>query len=193
MRQPSRVANRYAAALFQTAQKLGAADAVESDLKELGEFFQQYPQVLESLAVPRVPDERKKAALRDLVGSRMNPVTQRFLDLMVDHSREDALPDAAIAYAHLADASRNIVRAEVRSAIALDESQTSRLKAKLDAQTGKDVRLAVTIDPSLLGGLVVRVGDTILDGSVRGYLGLFETQLRNAPLAAIKLEEIRVA
>lgn len=191
--QPSRVARRYAAALFQTARKADEADAVEQDLKTLATFLHEYPQVLRSISVPRVPEERKKAVLQSLVGNSLGPLTRRFLDLMVDHGREAALPETAAAYALLVDESRNIVAANVVSASDLDESQQGRLKAKLDALTGKDTRLEVSTDPSLVGGLVVRIGDTILDGSVRGYLEQFGQKLRNAPLAAIRLEDIPAA
>lgn len=191
--QPSRVARRYAAALFQTARKTGQAEAVEQDLRTLAEFLEAYPQVLKSISVPRVPEDRKKAVLQSLIGSRLGTLTQRFLDLMVDHGRAVALPETAAAYAQLVDESRNIVAAQVVSATELDEGQQSRLKAKLDALTGKDARLEVTTDPSLVGGLVVRIGDTILDGSVRGYLEQFGRKLRNAPLAAIRLEDIPAA
>jgi F-type H+-transporting ATPase subunit delta len=191
--QPSRVARRYAAALFQTAGKANAADAVEQDLTALSDFLEQYPQVLKSIGTPRVPEERKKAVLQSLIGGQLSPLTQRFLDLMVDHGREAALPETAAAYRQLVDESRNIVAANVVSATDLDEGQTSRLKAKLDTLTGKDTRLEVSTDPSLVGGLVVRIGDTILDGSVRGYLEQFGQKLRNAPLAAIRLEDIPAA
>jgi F-type H+-transporting ATPase subunit delta len=188
--QPSRVARRYAAALFQTARKINEADAVEQDLRDLAAFLGEYPQVLKSLTVPRVPDERKKAVLQSLIGDRMNPLTQRFLDLMVNHGRESALLEAAAAYARLADESRNIVAAEVVSAMPLDDEQTTRLKSKLDGITGKNTRLEISTDPALVGGLVVRIGDTILDGSVRGYLDQFAARLRDAPLTAIRLEDI---
>lgn len=191
--QASRVARRYAAALFQTALKVNEADAVEQDLKVLAAFLEEYPQVLESIGVPRVPEERKKAVLQALIGASLGPLARRFVDVMVDHGRESALPETAAAYARLVDESRNIVAASVISAAELDASQQERLKTKLDSLTGKDTRLEVSTDPSLVGGMVVRIGDTILDGSVRGYLEQFAQRLRNAPLTAIRLEDIPAA
>jgi F-type H+-transporting ATPase subunit delta len=194
VRQPSRIARRYAAALFHAASRQNLADAVAQDLEALSRFLADYPQVLEALAVPRVPAERKKAAIQDLVGRNLSQdLTRRFLDLMIDHGRETYLPQAADAYALLLDEARNIVAADVRTAAPLDDDRVARLKTKLDRMSGHDTRLNITTDPTLVGGLIVRIGDTILDGSVRGYLEQFETQLRNAPLAAIRLEDIPMA
>lgn len=191
MRQASRVARRYAAALFHTALRGNVTDAVQGDIEQVRQFLDDHPQVLQTLAVPRVPAERKKSALRSLVGDRLSQdLTRRFMDLMVDHGREAFLPETADAFALLYDESRNVVAADVRTAAPLDDGQVSRLKARLDEMTGRDTRLTITTDPALVGGLVVRIGDTILDGSVRGYLEQFESRLRNAPLAAINLEDI---
>lgn len=191
MRRPSRVARRYAAALFNTARRAGVTDAVQTDLEQIRSLLQTYPQVLEALAAPRIPPERKKAALQGLAaGSVTQDLTRRFVDLMVDHGREAQLPETADAYADLHDEAANVAAADVRVAAPMDDAQTARLKAKLDSITGRNTRLTVTTDPSLVGGLVVRIGDTILDGSVRGYLHQFETQLKNAPLAAISLDDV---
>ncbi len=194
VRKASRVARRYAAALFHTAQRGDATDAVQGDIEQVKQFLDDYPQVLQALAVPRVPAGRKKSALRSLVGDRLSQdLTRRFIDLMVHHGREAFLPETADAFALLYDESRNVVAADVRTAAPLDDGQVSRLKARLDGMTGRDTRLTITTDPALVGGLVVLIGDTILDGSVRGYLEQFESRLRNAPLAAIKLEDIPTA
>lgn len=191
MRKASRVARRYAAALFHTALRGNVTDAVQGDIEQVRIFLDEYPQVLQALLVPRVPAERKKSALRSLVGDRLSQdLTRRFIDLMVDHGREAFLPETADAFALLYDESRNVVAVDVRTAAPLDEGQVSRLKARLDERTGRDTRLTITTDPALVGGLVVLIGDTILDGSVRGYLEQFESRLRNAPLTAIKLEDI---
>lgn len=178
MRPPSSVARRYANALFNIAQRENTVDAVSADLNVMAGILDQSPQILEALAVPRVPVERKKAALQAIVGSQMaQPVTKRFLNLVLDHSREASLPETAQAFALLADEARGAVNADVRSASPLDEGQTARLKVRLDKLTGKDTRLTLAIDPSLVGGLIVRIGDTVMDGSVKGYLEQIGTRL----------------
>jgi F-type H+-transporting ATPase subunit delta len=180
------VARRYANALFHIAQRENTVDAVSADLTVMSGILDQSPQVLAALAVPRVPVERKKAALQAIVGSQMvQPVTRRFLDMVLDHSREASLPETAQAFAQLADEARGAVNAEVRSASPMDEGQTARLKARLDALTGRETRLTLTTDPSLVGGVIVRIGDTVMDGSVKGYLEQIGARLMKATMPVV--------
>ncbi|HEY3266454.1 MAG TPA: ATP synthase F1 subunit delta [Armatimonadota bacterium] len=191
MRPPSRVARRYAAAIFNAARRANAIPDVEQDLNDVRAMLEQYPEVLKALLAPRVPIERKTAVLDALISARLrHDLSRRFLVLMVNHGREGELPAAAAAFATLADQANNVVTASVRSAAALDDGQTQRLKAKLDGLTGKNTRLEVSTDPDLVGGLVVRIGDTVMDGSVRGYLEQIARKLSAAPLGQIALDSI---
>lgn len=183
--EPSRVARRYAAALFHIAQRENISDVVDRDLRGVAKLLADHPQVMDALLVPRVPLERKKAVLASLFGDRIQPITRRFLELLVDKQREALLTEVADAYSRLADEAHNVVAVEVRSALPLDEDQTARLKARLDEITGRDARLETVLDPNLVGGLVVRIGDTVIDGSVRGYLEQFFNKLRSAPVGSI--------
>lgn len=179
MRPPSTIARRYANALYHIAQRDGTVDAVSADLGVMADIFVRNPEVLRALAVPRVPHERKKAALQAIVGEQMTqPVSRRFLDLVVDHSREGSLPETVTAFSLLADEANGIVNAEVLAAAPLSDDQTTRLKARLDTVTGRKTRITVNTDPSLVGGLIVRIGDTVMDGSVKGYLEQIGNRLR---------------
>ena len=190
----SRVARRYAGALFNAARTQGLIDPVQQDLAVAASFLHENPSVLEALSAPRIPAERKKAALNSLIGSRLTqPLSRKFIDLMVDHGREGSLPEAAYGFSVLADEAKNILAVNVRTAAPLDADQTTRLKAKLDQITGKDTRVETVVDASLVGGLIVRIGDRILDGSVRGYLEQFGRQLREAPLGTISLDSVPTA
>jgi F-type H+-transporting ATPase subunit delta len=185
------VARRYAAAIFNAARRANAIPDVEQDLNDVRAMLEQYPEVLKALLAPRVPIERKTAVLDALISARLrHDLSRRFLVLMVNHGREGELPAAAAAFATLADQANNVVTASVRSAAALDDGQTQRLKAKLDGLTGKNTRLEVSTDPDLVGGLVVRIGDTVMDGSVRGYLEQIARKLSAAPLGQIALDSI---
>jgi F-type H+-transporting ATPase subunit delta len=186
VRPPSRVARRYANALFHIARRENAVDAVAADLTVMADTFEAHPQVLEALAVPRVPVARKKAALQAIVGSRLEQaVTRRFLDMMVDHAREGSLPETVSAYSILADEANGIVAADVLTATPLSDDQTTRLRAKLDALTGRRTRLSVSTDSSLVGGMIVRIGDTVMDGSVKGYLEQIGNRLRSTTMPVI--------
>lgn len=188
MRPPSSIAKRYANALFRTAQRENVVDAVSADLAVMSRVFTENPQVLQAMAVPRVPRDRKKAALQAIVGEQLaQPVTRRFLDLTIDHGREGYLPETARAFALMADESSGIVNADVRSATALDEGQEARLKTRLDALTGLNTRISVSTDPGLVGGLIVRIGDTVLDGSVKGYLEQIGKRLLATTMPAVEV------
>jgi F-type H+-transporting ATPase subunit delta len=103
MRPPSRIARRYAAALFNSARRENAVDAVSADLTVMADIFAAHPQILEALAVPRIPTARKQAVLQAIVGDRVSQaVTRRFLDLTLSHDRESYLPETAEALALLA-------------------------------------------------------------------------------------------
>lgn len=188
MRPPSRIARRYAAALFNSARRENAVDAVSADLAVMADIFAAHPQILEALAVPRIPTARKQAVLQAIVGDRVSQaVTRRFLDLTVEHSRESYLPETARAFALLADESNGVVGADVRSATALDATQIARLKTKLDGLTGRNTRITVSTDATLVGGLIVRIGDTVMDGSVRGYLEQIGTRLLATTMPAVEV------
>jgi F-type H+-transporting ATPase subunit delta len=187
VRPPSRVARRYANALFHIARRENTVDAVGADMRVMADTFKAHPRVLEAMAVPRVPHARKKAALQAIVGSRLEQaVTRRFLDMMVDHAREGSLPETVAAFALLADEANGIVAADVRTATPLSDDQTTRLRAKLDAMTGRQTRLTVSIDLSLVGGMIVRIGDTVMDGSVRGYLEQIGNRLRSTTMPEVR-------
>jgi F-type H+-transporting ATPase subunit delta len=189
VRPPSRVSRRYANALYHVARRENAVDAVSADLGLMRDIFLQNPSILEALAVLRIPHERKKAALQAIVGVQMKQaVSRRFLDMMVDHAREASLPETVAAYALLSDEANGIVSADVRSAAPMDEGQAARLKTKLDALTGLNTRINVSTDPSLVGGLIVRIGDTVMDGSVKGYLEQIGNRLRSATMPSVSVE-----
>lgn len=178
----SRIARRYAAALFRVASRRDCVAPVGADLHLVQQTALESADLISLLQAPLVPLDRKRTVVHTLFDSHLSEdLSRQFLDLLVVKGREALLLEIASAYQEIADAAAGIVAVEVRSAKDLTEEQTARLKAKLDRLTGKDTRLERVIDPSLLGGVRVRIGDTILDGSARGYLDQFGERLRSIP------------
>lgn len=173
----SPVARRYASALLQQADADGVTDRVDADVDLLRQAIADSRDFALLLRSPVVSRERKLAALRALLESRVQPVTLRFLGLMVDKRREGLFGEVIDAYRALRDARLGLVQAHVRTARALDAADERAVADRLSRLTGRKVRLAVTLDPSLVGGMVVRVGDTVYDGSVANRLASLRERL----------------
>ncbi len=124
-----------------------------------------------------LPTENKKAVIRDLLGDRANPVTVNVLGFAIDAGRARELPRIIDSLAELAAAERQQRLAEVRSAVPLTDEQRARLTTALQRAMGGPVDVHVVVDPSVVGGLVARVGDEVLDGSIRSRLAEARSRL----------------
>lgn len=156
----------YARGIFEIARGEGTLDRVEAELLSISRAFETSPELRSNLTDPQLPLERKQAIVEDLIGGRAAGLTVGVIQLLIGQGRASEIPAVAIAVAGAAAASRDKEVAEVRSAVALDDATVSRITAALERATGKDVEVKVIVDPSVIGGLVARVGDTVIDGSI---------------------------
>lgn len=166
----------YASALFEVARVEGSLDEVEDELFRFARTIEGSDELRQTLTDPAVPADRRTGVVQDLIGEKASPVTVNLVALVVGAGRARELPAIIDRLVERAAAEREKVVAEVRSAIALDDGQRERLAKALSRATGKAVDVKVVVDPSVLGGLVAQVGDTVIDGSVRSRLD----QLREA-------------
>ena len=145
--------------------------AVESDLTTLGQAISDSADLAALIRNPRVTREAAAAAMAN-VGTllKVSPLTANFLGVLAQNRRLAALPEVVRAFTTIAAAARGEVSAEVTSAHALSATQLKALSEKLKAREGKDVKLTTKVDPELLGGLVVRIGSTQIDSSIRTRL-----------------------
>ncbi|TAN48229.1 MAG: F0F1 ATP synthase subunit delta [Rhodospirillales bacterium] len=167
----SGLAERYASALFQLAEEGAALDKVAQDLKDLKAMIGASEELRRFLKNPvhsRSEHEQTLSALAAKAG--FTDLTRRFLGLVARSRRQNALPAMIGAFLARLGKSRGEMTAEVRAAQALSDSQTALLKAHLAKATGGKVDLDVTVDPKLLGGLVVRLGSRMIDTSLRTKL-----------------------
>ncbi len=166
----AKVAKRYARALFNAGQKTGKTDAVRRDLATFEGLWKQAPDLKRALESPLVPAEKKHSIIDLAFAKDVDILSRQFLHLLVDKRREEILPVVGGEFAHMADAARGLVRAHATVAAPLDDLQRAAMVESLERRTGKIVDLQVTVDPGIIGGAVVRLLDTVIDGSVRGTL-----------------------
>ncbi len=172
-----RVAGRYAGALFAVAERSSILDAVASDLEMMRRFLTEVPRLRAVIMEPLVSDSRKFAVADEAFGDRVTAASLNFLKLLIRKHREDLIEECAREFRALLAEHTNTADAEASSAVPLTPEQTTRLTQSLQAMTGKTIRLTTQVDAALVGGVVVRLGDTVIDGSVRGKLERLERQL----------------
>ena len=165
-----RVARRYARALFNAAVRAQSIDAVSEALQQLLSLLHEQPPLRHLLLNPLIPRERKEQMVQETVGRSTHPLLASLLSVLVAKRRERLLPEVAGEFARLRDEHLGIVRVQATTAYPLDVRQEQALIRSLERRTQKTVVLDTRVDPSLIGGIVVRIGDTIIDGSVRGHL-----------------------
>ncbi len=165
------VARRYARALLELGVEQGELDAIVEQMSELAVAWEESPELRNAIENPLVAHAVKKnviGALADRIGA--SQTTRHAVLLMVDRRRAQALPYVAQTLRELADARKGLVRAEVTTAAPLSEAYYGRLQVQLEAMTGKRVVVDRRTDPTLIAGVVTRIGDRILDGSLRTRL-----------------------
>ena len=173
------VARRYARALFEAARNANAIDQVEEDLKAMDQLLAATPTLARVLRAPTIAGARKSVLVDTAFTTRVSPLTLKFLHLVVARRRESVLAVMYDEYQRLANLHRGVLPVHVTSAVALTDGERDALSASLAKQTGKRIQLEASIDADLMGGMMLRMGDTVVDGSVRTRLA----QLRERLLA----------
>ncbi|GAA4041730.1 F0F1 ATP synthase subunit delta [Parerythrobacter jejuensis] len=165
------LAGRYASALFDLAAEEGVVTAVESDLEKLRAALTESTDLAAVTTNPQLSRAEQASAIAS-VGEvlDLSGLTSKFLGVLAGNRRLAALPDMIRAFNMIAAAQRGEVTAEVTSAHALSEAQLDTLRTKLTAREGRTVKVTSSVDPDLLGGLVVTIGSKRIDGSIRTRL-----------------------
>ena len=181
MREATRVENsggikaslqgRYAAALFELASDKKAVTAVETDLDTLGEALVKAPDLAALIRNPLVSRSDAAKAMSAVASVlKLSDTTKSFIGVLAANGRLAALPEVIRAFATIAAAARGEMTAEVTSAHPLDAAQLKSLAEKLKAREGRDIKIKTSVDPELLGGLVVRIDSRQIDSSIRTRL-----------------------
>jgi F-type H+-transporting ATPase subunit delta len=174
------VARRYAKALFDIGVEKGTFEALGQDVESLAQLYTESRELRQTLESPVFNMTQKRAIVKSVLPRvAQSPIVHNFALLLVERGRINTLPMIARAYQELTDAQLGRVRATVISAKPLDTTTEADILRALERRTGKKVLMKSEVDPSLIGGVVARVGDLVLDGSLRTRLASVGSRILN--------------
>jgi F-type H+-transporting ATPase subunit delta len=172
------VIHGYAEALFNVVQAEGEIERVEDELYRFSKVIDGNHELKQALSDKAIDRGQRIKVLEDLLADKVSPHTLGLLTFIVGQGRARQMPQILQELSALAAEARNAVVAEVRSATPLDSRQRAALQSALSKATGKKVAVKVMVDPSLIGGIVAKIGETIIDGSVKRRLEQLKDQVR---------------
>ncbi len=160
---------RFAQAAFQIAIEADRLGEWRDDLETIARAVREtdLPALLDS---PQVPMDRKLGAIDEALGERVGPLARNLCGLLASRNAAGSVPEIADQFERMLDEHRGVVRAQVTTAVELGPEQAERLGAALGRAVGAEVTVEASVDPAIVGGLVARVGDRMVDGSVRTRL-----------------------
>jgi F-type H+-transporting ATPase subunit delta len=173
------VSRRYAKALMAVVlERRASPEETLADLENAAVFLAEQPRILELFTNPMVQVSDRLGSLeRFLAASRLQPLNQNFLRLLLRKRRIEILGDVVEEFRALADAQAGVIRASVTSAAPLTETVVELIRSRLATRFGRKIILSLAVDPDLIGGLVVRAGSLTFDGSIRSHLKAMQSQL----------------
>ena len=167
----------YARGLFEIARAEGTLDEVEDELFRFARSYESSDALRNALTDEQIPAAKRQAIVEDLLGGKATSTTTQLVSMVVGSGRGRDLPAIVDKLVARASSAKNLEVAEVRTAVPLTSDQQTRLAAALTNATGKQLNLKVVVDPSVIGGIVATVGDTVIDGSVRTRIDQLKSRL----------------
>ncbi|MBN6187065.1 F0F1 ATP synthase subunit delta [Aneurinibacillus sp. BA2021] len=176
----SAVAKRYAQALYEVASEKQAIDITESELLQITDVINQSGELNMLLTHPKVTAQEKKEMVNELFGGKVSDTTLNFLNLLLDRGREEELNNITKHFIALSNEARGYAEATVVTAKPLTEEELQNVADQFGQKVNKKLRVAAKVDPSIVGGIIVRIGDRLYDGSIKGKLARFTQQIKQA-------------
>jgi F-type H+-transporting ATPase subunit delta len=174
------VISGYAEALFRVLRAEGELDRIEDELFRFGKLLESNHELKQALSDKSIDKAQRTKVLEELLEDKVTEHTVGLLTFVVEQGRGRQLPQILEELSELAAEARNSVVAEVRSAVPLDGNQQKDLAAALSKATGKNVEVKVLVDPSVIGGVVAKVGETVFDGTIKRRLEQLRQGVRGA-------------
>jgi F-type H+-transporting ATPase subunit delta len=178
------VARTYAETLLSLAERARDTSGWGAMINEIASAVRRDRTLRRFLASPKIAPRQKKQVLAKALDDRVPRIFLRFLEALIDNRRQTLIPEIAVAYSDLLEAREGRVHAEVTVARPLGADGEGAVARNLSRALGKSVVPHLSVDPAILGGVVVRVGDTVIDGSVRRRLALLRRRLMSGSATA---------
>lgn len=173
----TRIAERYATAILNTATSVGKAADVDRDLQMILNTFKTSADLRAILRSPVVSPFHKKRIVEEIWSDVIDPLTMDFLKLVIQKGREGYMPEIVQAFDTRLDAQQRLVRVDVTSAVALDEKEQKSVLDAVSKRTSKEAIGTFFVDPAVLGGVSIRIGDTVHDGTLKRQLEQLRSDL----------------
>ena len=177
---PEIVYSKYSQAMFDIANEQQKIEQYGNELKTIRDTLQMNPDLRSFLLHPLVPDRSKKDTIRQIFAGDVSPIVLQFMYVMVDRRREAVLTAAIDGFIELSRAAQNIEVARIHVIKPLSAKEEAELVAGLEKMTGKKIDPLYYVDPSIIGGIVIRIGDRLIDGSLLRQLQDMEHALLQA-------------
>lgn len=177
------VARRYAEAFFSIAQETNKIDEYQLELEKIVQTIDEVPNLKEYFAHLLIPAKDKKEVVAKIFAGQISQITLNFLDMILDKRRETYIGVIVEEYSGMADETRNIAKVDLVAAREVPEAEIKVLAEKLSVSTGKTVQLKQVVDPSLIGGIMLRMGDQIIDATVAKKLAMLKEHLKQAKIS----------
>lgn len=170
------IGRRYAGAIFDIALNQNTIDRTLEDVQGIASLYSKRTLAY-LLKEPKLPAQRKEAAIRQALASKVLPTSLNLALLVVQRQLVEVMPNIAREFAQLVLDYKNQAVAQVTTAAPMDEQQTNSVRQALERNTGKTILMQTKVQPDILGGVIARVGDKVIDGSIRHRLAILKQQL----------------
>jgi len=177
------IARRYAGAMFDIGLKQHSLERTLEDVRGIAQVF-AHRKLAYLLREPKVPAKRKETAIREAMANKVLPTSLNLALLVVQRELVDIMPNIANELEQLVLNYKNEAIADVRTATRIDDAQLTQIKQALEKRTGKTIITHARVQPDILGGIIARVGDQVIDGSVRSRLAALRQQLLKSALSS---------
>lgn len=185
----NQLALKYAQAIYELSAEKKLLDQVEAQLRLVESTIDTHSDLATLIYHPRVLAKAKKETIKKIFSADVADFVLKFLMLLIDKRRETILPGIIREFVKLANIARDIVEAEVTTAVPLDQDQQSALMTKLGIVTGKTIILKMQINKAIIGGVVVKIGDKLIDGSIARQLETLKHALLNNEVTGIEVTD----
>ena len=180
------VALKYARAVFAEAEEQGNLASVAAQLRSLRQVTRGHHELRDFMVSPEVPTETKLKLVQTAFGDRVEPLVLQFLSLLIEKHRMGIIEEIVEAFVQLMNEHEGLVKARVITAMPLDAAREAKLRGELSRITGKTVQVSQTVDPAIIGGIIVHLGNKIIDRSIRRGLRELRENLLQTELNEVK-------